>query len=309
MNYEESTLFSEDPPANPSPAKVNVSVRPTKDGSGRICSESLWKHDLDGYLLKTFQDFAQKERMPFSLTWRKRHTPARHLWLELVQSELRMSEEESGLLPSQWPTPRAGNPGSRPNMKGGKILAEEVKKSMRKLWPTPTTQEVEHPDMELTANNRRRTKDGKDSHSIGLADSVKLNHLKLEGQSTPASSETTTQDGLQDVICPNTNGSPQGSTSRQRKAKFCVNTFRSALKDYCDGKSTQLPEPLIDGQLSPAWISQLMGWPTKYFVLLEEAVTKYWATHGSGESQTPSSDGSSNKKDQEKNDENRNPNS
>lgn len=32
-----------------------------------------------------------------------------------------------------WPTPRAGNPGSRPNMKGGKILAEEVKK-----WPTPT---------------------------------------------------------------------------------------------------------------------------------------------------------------------------
>ena len=34
-----------------------------------------------------------------------------------------------------WPTPRSGNPGSRPNGKGGKILAEEVKKS---LWPTPT---------------------------------------------------------------------------------------------------------------------------------------------------------------------------
>lgn len=29
-----------------------------------------------------------------------------------------------------WPTPRAGNPGSRPNGKGGKILAEEVKKSV-----------------------------------------------------------------------------------------------------------------------------------------------------------------------------------
>ena len=35
-----------------------------------------------------------------------------------------------------WPTPRAGNPGSRPNGKGGKILAEEVK-----LWPTPTSTE------------------------------------------------------------------------------------------------------------------------------------------------------------------------
>src|SRR3990172_2866549 len=29
-----------------------------------------------------------------------------------------------------WPSPRAGNPGSRPNQKGGKILAEEVKKSL-----------------------------------------------------------------------------------------------------------------------------------------------------------------------------------
>jgi len=28
----------------------------------------------------------------------------------------------------RWPTPRAGNPGSRPNKKGGKILAEEAKK-------------------------------------------------------------------------------------------------------------------------------------------------------------------------------------
>jgi hypothetical protein len=32
-----------------------------------------------------------------------------------------------------WPTPRAGNPGSRPNGKGGKILAEEVKKSIAKI--------------------------------------------------------------------------------------------------------------------------------------------------------------------------------
>ena len=28
----------------------------------------------------------------------------------------------------KWPTPREGNPGSRPNKKGGKILAEEAKK-------------------------------------------------------------------------------------------------------------------------------------------------------------------------------------
>jgi hypothetical protein len=41
-----------------------------------------------------------------------------------------------------WPTPRAGNPGSRKNSKGGKILAEEVKKSVK--FPTPTVQDYKH---------------------------------------------------------------------------------------------------------------------------------------------------------------------
>jgi hypothetical protein len=48
----------------------------------------------------------------------------------LSMPEHRISAKGSGL----WPTPRAVNPGSRPNGKGGKVLAEEVKKA---LWPTP----------------------------------------------------------------------------------------------------------------------------------------------------------------------------
>jgi DNA (cytosine-5)-methyltransferase 1 len=40
-----------------------------------------------------------------------------------------------------WPTPRAGNPGSRPNGKGGKVLAEEAKKS---LLPTPTANDAKN---------------------------------------------------------------------------------------------------------------------------------------------------------------------
>jgi site-specific DNA-cytosine methylase len=42
------------------------------------------------------------------------------------------------------------------------------------MLPTPTTQEFEHKDMELTHTNRRKTKDGKDSHSLNLADTVRL---------------------------------------------------------------------------------------------------------------------------------------
>lgn len=43
-----------------------------------------------------------------------------------------------------------------------------------KLFPTPSTQEVEHPDAVLTESGRRVTKSGESSHSLGLADTVRL---------------------------------------------------------------------------------------------------------------------------------------
>ena len=43
------------------------------------------------------------------------------------------------------------------------------------LLPTVTTQEVEHPEMELTENGRRKTKDKRDSHSMNLAKRKKGN--------------------------------------------------------------------------------------------------------------------------------------
>jgi hypothetical protein len=42
------------------------------------------------------------------------------------------------------------------------------------LLPTPTTQEIEHPEATLTKNNRRLSKDGKSSHSLNLADTMNL---------------------------------------------------------------------------------------------------------------------------------------
>ena len=40
---------------------------------------------------------------------------------------------------SSWATPRAGNPGSRPNGKGGKVLAEQAQQN----WPTARTSDAE----------------------------------------------------------------------------------------------------------------------------------------------------------------------
>ena len=42
------------------------------------------------------------------------------------------------------------------------------------LFLTPTTQEVEHTKMDLTETGRRKTKDGKNSHSVGLMDKIAM---------------------------------------------------------------------------------------------------------------------------------------
>ena len=100
-----------------------------------------------------------------------------------------------------WPTVRAGTNRNSRNAIIGKntngehksdmgleqavearmgILPKELKSvaelppRFQKMWPTPTTQEIEHPQAELTETGRRKTKDGKNSHSLGLADAVKM---------------------------------------------------------------------------------------------------------------------------------------
>jgi hypothetical protein len=74
---------------------------------------------------------------------------------ERQQSPMKNSRGEPNLAAmakhNMWPTPRAGNPGSRPNGKGGKILAEEVKKSL--MWPTPNQRDWK--DTGATQGNRK----------------------------------------------------------------------------------------------------------------------------------------------------------
>jgi hypothetical protein len=54
------------------------------------------------------------------------------------------------------------------------------------MYPTPTTQEVEHPNMVLNEKGRRLTKDGKDSHSLNLADTMRMYPTpRSSGQENP----------------------------------------------------------------------------------------------------------------------------
>ena len=163
-----------------------------------------------------------------------------------------------------WPTPRAGNPGSRKKGTGGKVLNEEVKN-----WPTPTTQDtIEHKDMKLNEKGRRLTKDGKDSHSVGLGDQVKIEKnwptptstqdAKAENRKTKEKSwptpevHTVKKYSLQ----------KDGQKKTQRSKNLVAMAIKGELglpdqeKSSTSGKSQESP-----GKLNPNWVEQLMGLP------------------------------------------------
>ena len=98
--------------------------------------------------------------------------------------------------------------------------SEQVKN--RKMYPTPTCQENEHPDAKLNANGRRLTKDGTNSHSLNLADTVRM-------FPTPTCQEA--EGGIVKNV-----EEHNGSFSRKNKAGEV-------------------------GQLNPDWVEWLMGWP------------------------------------------------
>ena len=69
-----------------------------------------------------------------------------------------------------WATPEARD------YKGPTITPEHPEGFNKNLandvadWPTPTTQEIAHPDAEITDTGRRKSADGKNSHSLNLED-------------------------------------------------------------------------------------------------------------------------------------------
>jgi DNA (cytosine-5)-methyltransferase 1 len=187
------------------------------------------------------------------------------------------NEPESGL----WPTPRAGNPGSRPNKKGGKILAEEVKKAVLiaevEMGPTlpdaivaaETIVEI----MEADAESRELfpTPTAEDSHrekymrgNLSLSGYATLwptpNARDWKGKSRTANyNKASLADAVSErdpvkFPTPGTTGLSNGSGN-------CA----SINKLYKEGKITEAERRSMrsgnGGQLNPAWVDWLMGYP------------------------------------------------
>jgi hypothetical protein len=114
-----------------------VQVLPESDPDCGVKWRELFvKYDLDTHGWKTARSLFQEVLLWSSVTLPKWGTLVNGVLSERTTPALPTKGIEFGYL-RNWPTPRAGNPGSRPNGKGGKVLNEEVMKA-EKIWPTPT---------------------------------------------------------------------------------------------------------------------------------------------------------------------------
>jgi hypothetical protein len=86
-----------------------------------------------------------------------------------------------------WPTPRAGNPGSRKPGTGGKILAEEAKKN----WPTPTAMSRPRSEETMEKCLKFRKSKGKNTVPLYLEEEIRIQEAKKHnGPPAPEKSST-----------------------------------------------------------------------------------------------------------------------
>jgi hypothetical protein len=144
---------------------------------------------------------------------------------------------------SNWPTPRAGNPGSRKPGTGGKILAEEAKKN----WPTPATRD-HHPQ-----GVNHNTKAQSSSLSTILA-------KKHNGLPVPEKSNMTGKN----------HGSWPTPTSNAVTGGQTGLAGGSGTRASLEEKLGRAEAMKLNAKLNPNWVEQLMGLPVGWTQLPTE---------------------------------------
>ena len=123
------------------------------------------------------------------------------------------------------------------------------------LLPTPSTQEIEHPEMDLTESGRRLSKDPGNSHSIGQSDTVKMlptpQSRDWKGQSQRGAHKP--GDCRPNAVMWPTPKVPSGGGQMERT------TPGGGIRKLED-KVSQL-EGYNTGILNPEWVTWLMGFP------------------------------------------------
>ena len=252
-----------------SPAKTSQLQDQEKESSendhlfGRSMRGSSKMYGQRGQLLKMYLPFDLKD-LPWSYKISARSGTMQNGIAYPVPQLVGYTEEiDSGSSPIRWPTPTQDMVTMRKKKyaQGGKplTLAVTEKEEERKLWATPTTQEIEHPNAELTESGRRKTKDGKDSHSLGLADQVQLFPTPCARDWRGASSVQTMADKIKKGI---------RAQMDQLPNRVALEESLNLLSEENNSKDLHtMPKP--NGQLNPNWTEWLMGYPIGYTDLKE----------------------------------------
>ena len=144
-----------------------------------------------------------------------------------------------------WPTPRAENASSsRPNQKGGKVLAEEAQiaeglRERGQKWPTP------------------QSRDWKNAHGPRFVDSERSNDLNdavdfIEKRAWPTPT----------VGDSKSSGSRNTSTSKANEGMSLTDATRGdGGMGRLGGINSSPLKARVGGKLNPDWVEWLMGWP------------------------------------------------
>ena len=205
-NYEQQDLFPTPKESTSLPALILVNRFPlqARNGAKKIRATSGQKFidslEMTGFvqctfLEKTLVDILDSVSTPYQRTWSAVVTDGGVLVSKHRVSGRITEDKESGgsqKTRTMIPTATASDHIEREststetmNPMTGKSVSldrfvkfwptEEIQKSGKpQMWSTPTTQEIEHPNAELTHTGRRKSKDGKSSHSLGLADQARM---------------------------------------------------------------------------------------------------------------------------------------
>ena len=182
------TLFPEDSPVNPSQSQAKEEEQTMTAISGMKLLESCPFTNPDGLLAKMWKELLTSKTAWSSdrckMTWKKKVSKSNVVLFQLQASVLGIKERESGF----WATPNTMDhlpprskegtlklqQGHRKGRTRPSNLREQVDPQTMAMYPTPTTQEIEHPDMVLNERGRRMPKKGKTDHSLNLADTVRM---------------------------------------------------------------------------------------------------------------------------------------
>ena len=264
-------LFAEDFLASPSARRESNKLKTTPDISGRRCLGLSGNAGPLGLLEKMLLDSSDWAWTKYSLTWKAKATPQGRLIFQLARSELRTSGSGYGLL--HTPTAKA-------NQMSPSMATRDKGSWGSTLWPTPTTQEIEHPNAKLTETGRRLTKDKQNSHSLNLADSVRMwptpsaqepgwknievvdkdgNHPTHHNQRFyDKTTGRVVQKGLQQVV--KMWPTPTGMTGGEGVAP----SHLDGSHGWSIGAAVNAIDSKIGGKLNPQWVAWLMGYPIEY---------------------------------------------